>query len=107
MINGPVFIFAFCVAVLAGAIAATTVARVRPQWSERRRMMVSALLLPAFTLFATLAGLATILVTGPGDGENMQDLALVATAMVGVLFAFLFFIGGMIGAGLRQPGTGK
>ena len=105
--NWPFLIFAFCVAVLTGAIAATTLARMRPQWSERRRLLISALLLPAFTLFATLAGLAAILVTGPGDGENMQDLALAAVASIGVLFASVGFLGGVIGAGLRQRGMRK
>lgn len=105
--NWPLLIFAFCVAVLTGAIAATTLARMRPQWSDRRRLLVSALLLPAFTLFATLAGLAAILATGPGRGENMQDLALAAVASVGVMFASVAFLGGVIGAGLRQRGMRK
>ena len=105
--NWPFLIFAFCVAVLTGAIAATTLARLRPQWSERRRLMTSALILPMFTLFATLAGIAAILATGPGEGENMQDLALAAVASIGVLFASVAFLGGVIGAGLRQRGMRK
>ena len=100
--NWPLLVFAFCMAVLTGAIAATTFARMRPQWSERRRLLASALLLPAFTVFATLAGLVVILATGPGDGENMQDLALAAVASIGMLFASVGFLGGVIGAGLRQ-----
>ena len=100
--NWPVLIIAFCVAVLTGASAASLLARIRPEWSERRRLLIAALTLPAITLGAALIGLVVVLMTGPGDGENMQDLALAAIATIGALFALIAFIGGIIGAWLRQ-----
>ncbi|MBA3577423.1 MAG: hypothetical protein H0W39_07425 [Sphingomonas sp.] len=100
--NWPVFIIAFCIAVLTGAAAASLLARIRPQWSDRRRLITSAAALPAVTSAAAVAGIFALLATGPGEGENMQDLALAAIVTIGALFAMIAFVGGLIGAGLRQ-----
>lgn len=97
-------LFAFCIAVITGAVAATTLARLRPEWSDRRRLLAAALLLPALTLLAALVGLVAVVVTGAGQGDNMQDLALAAIAAMGGGFALLAFFGGLVGAGLRQRG---
>jgi len=96
--NWLVLLLAFSLAVVVGAWLAGVLARRRPQWSGRRRLFVAALVLPAFVLIASLAGIAWITVSGPGTGENMQDLAVVATATVGGIFALLTLVGGLVGA---------
>lgn len=102
--NWTLLVFGFCLAIVAGAIAATTLARMRPQWSERRRLIVAALLLPAATLLAALAGIAAVLAGGAGGGGKMTDLAVAAIASIGALFASVALLGGVIGAALRQRG---
>ena len=96
--NWLVLLLAFSLAVLTGAWLAGLLAGKRPQWSGRRRLFVAAAVLPALVLFASLAGIAWIIVSGPGTGENMQDLAVVATATVGGILALLTFVGSLVGA---------
>lgn len=102
--NWSFLLFAFCIAVVTGSIAATTLASLRPEWSERRRLLASALVLPALTLLGAAVGIVALLLSGPGEGENMSDLALAALSAIGGVFALLAFVGGLIGAGLRQRG---
>ena len=96
--NWLTLLIAFSLAVLLGAGLAGLLSRSRPQWSDRRRLFVAALILPGFALVATLAGIAWLLLTGPGTGENMQDLAVWATAVVGGVLTLLTFVGGLVGA---------
>ena len=100
--NWLTLLLAFSLAMATGAWLARLFEQSRPQWNRRRRLLVAALVLPIFVVFATLVGIAWIVVVGPGTGENMQDLAVVATAAVGGVFALLTFIGGLVGASLAQ-----
>ena len=100
--NWLVLIVAFCIAMLMGAFLANLIERSRPGWSARRRLWAAAAVLPCFILLATAIGLALILVPGPGTGENMQDLALVVTAMIGALFAGIALVGGLVGGSFAQ-----
>jgi hypothetical protein len=52
----------------------------------------------------TLAGIAYLLLTR-GGAEDMSDLAVVVTAMLGGLGALLAFVGGLIGALLCRSKT--
>jgi len=103
--NWSFLVVAFCLAVLSGAIAATTLAQMRPQWSERRRRLVAASLLPAATILLTLAAIVYLAAAAPGEGETMTDLAVTVTAMMGGVFAVMAFVGGIIGAALLQRRT--
>ena len=105
--NWSFLLVSFCLALMSGAIAVVTLARVRPEWSPRRQRIVAALVLPAITLSATAAGLLYVLFSGAGEGENMKDLALAAIAVIGGAFAVLAFVGGMIGASLLQRRLGR
>jgi hypothetical protein len=100
--NWLVLILAFSVAVLMGAFLANLLERTRPRWTARRQLWAAASALPIFILLATLIGLAWILVSGPGAGENMQDLALVVTGAIGVLFAGVALVGGLVGGSFAQ-----
>ena len=100
--NWTFLLIAFSLAVFMGASLARFLARSRPEWSARRRLLTSASVLPAFTVVMTIAGLGFVLVSGPAPGENMQDLALIATAVVGAFVALLALAGGLVGAGLAQ-----
>jgi hypothetical protein len=102
--NWTPFLFAFCLAVITAAIAATVIARMRPHWSPRKQLLCAAFALPSATLLATLLGLLAILLTGPGPGENMQDLAIAAVGTIGLLFTLIAMVGGLVGALLRQRG---
>jgi hypothetical protein len=103
-VNWFLVLMAFSLAVFMGAAAASLLARVRPQWTERRRLFLSALVLPVLTLVAFLAVMVAVVIRDPGHSRNMQDLALAAVASLGGLFALLAFVGGLIGAWLRQRG---
>ena len=104
--NWSALIVAFAVAVVMGAFLANLLERRRLDWSARRRLWTAAAVLPGFILAATLVGIAIILFTGPGSGENMRDLAVAATAAVGGIFALIALVGGLVGASFarrRQP----
>ena len=100
--NWLVLIGAFGISVLMGAFLANLLERSRPGWSVRRRLWAAASVLPIFILLATVIGLVWVLVSGPGKGENMQDLALVVTAMIGALFAAVALVGGLVGGSFAQ-----
>ncbi|HEX2802981.1 MAG TPA: hypothetical protein VHN55_03220 [Sphingomicrobium sp.] len=102
--NWTVLVIAFCLAVLAGAISATTLARMRPDWSNRRRLVVASAVLPGVTLLASGVLAAIILLSDAGEGEDMRDLAAASVVTFGGAFALLALLGGLIGAGLRQRG---
>ena len=105
--NWSFLLLSFCLALMSGAIAMATLVRMRPGWSQRRQRIVAALVLPAITLTVTAAGLLFVLFSGPGEGENMQDLALTAVAVLGLASAVLAFVGGIIGASLLQRRVGR
>ena len=101
--NWLAFILAFGFSAVLGSVFATLAARNRPAWSARRRLWTAALILPSFIVVLTVGGLAWVLLIGPGVGENMQDLALIATAAIGAIFAGLALVGGLVGASLGAP----
>ena len=102
MMNWLAIILAFGVAVLLGAFLMKLLQRTRTAWTSRRRMWVAAMVLPAFILFAAVVGIVWTLLAGPGEGENMQDLAVAVTAFVGAFFAFIALIGGIVGASFAK-----
>lgn len=101
--NWFLILAAFSLAVLMGASAASLLARIRPQWSDRRRLFVSAAVLPVLTAMAFLAAMVAVASAGPSEGADVGD-ALEATATLGGLFALLAFAGALVGAWLRQRG---
>lgn len=102
--NWLVLILAFCIGALMGAFFSRLAGRSRPGWTARRRLCIAASILPCLIGLLTLGGLAWVVLTGPGAGENMQDLALVVTAIVGSILAGLAFLGGIVGASLEARG---
>jgi hypothetical protein len=100
--NWLVLLISFALGVMMGAWLTGLLARSRPQWSDRRRLFTAASVLPVFTLLLTLAGVAWTIVSGPGPGENMQGLAVAATATVGAILALLTLVGGLVGAVLAR-----
>ena len=106
-VNWSFLLVSFCLALMSGAIAVVTLARIRPGWSGRRLRILAALVLPAITLFATGAALLFVALSGSGEGADMKDLALRAIAVIGGAFAILAFVGGIIGASLLQRRMGR
>lgn len=102
--NISMMLFGFCLAVVTGAVAATTLARMKPEWSERRRLLVASAILPGVTLFAALVGIVLVLAPGSTSDEGMRDLAAAAIASTGALFAVIALAGAFVGAALRQRG---
>ena len=98
--NWLAFLFAFGFSAILGGVFGRLAERSRPGWSARRRLWTVALILPGFIGVLTIAGVAWVIFTGPGTGENMQDLALVVTASVGAVFAVIALAGGLVGASL-------
>lgn len=100
--NWSFLLFAFSVAVITGAIAVATFARMFPDWSARKQGLVAASILPALALLASLAGVLNLLLSDVDD--SMRDLALAAIIRAGVVSAAVGFIGGLVGVILRQRG---
>jgi hypothetical protein len=96
--NWLALIAAFAISLLAGGFLSRLLERSRPTWSAARRKWVAAMVLPGFVLVVTVVGIFVTIGIGPGSGENMQDLAVIATATVGLVFAIIALVGGLIGA---------
>jgi hypothetical protein len=101
-VNWLLLLAAFAIAALAGAFVAGVLERSRKQWSKRRRLWTAAFALPCVVLAATAAGIAWVVISGPGSGENMQDFAIAATALVGGLFTIIALVGGIVGVSFAQ-----
>ena len=88
----------FAMAVLMGAGFASLLTTIRPEWSDLRRRLIAASVLPAVTAVATLLGILYIATSEHGESQTMEDLAITAVATVGGGFVLLALIGGLIGA---------
>lgn len=93
-------LIAFSLAVLMGAIFATLLARLRPGWSNRTRLLISALSLPGLTILATALGIAFVVAQAAGVEKTMLDLAVAAIAQLGAMFAGIALAGSFVGAAL-------
>ena len=100
--NWTIILIGFSLAVLMGAGLASLLVQLKPDWSARRRGLTSASVLPVITLVATLLGLLWIWSLDDPGGGDMRDLAAAAVATVGLGFALIGFIGGLLGALLSQ-----
>ena len=102
--NWSFILIGFCLAVVVGASAVSILARIRPQWSGRRRLFTASVILPAVTILATAATIVAIVATGAGadQGETMQDLVVATIVRFGALFTLLALAGSLVGAWLRQ-----
>lgn len=100
--NWSFLLFAFSVAVITGAIGVTTLARLYPKWSRRKHGLVAAAILPGMACVAMIGGLLNLALSDVSDG--MESLAFVAIIRAGVISAVIGFVGGLLGAALRQRG---
>jgi hypothetical protein len=105
--NWLVLIISFAIAVLIGSFLASRLERSRPEWSPRRRKWTAAAALPAFIVFATIAGIAVTMVITPAPGEGYTSLYSGIYAMVGAVFFIITLLGGLVGAAaaVRKDGT--
>jgi hypothetical protein len=97
----------FALAVFMGAGIVSLMATLRPQWSDRRRQLTAASVLPGITVVATLLGILFISTADHGQSERMEDLAIAALATLGGGAVLVAFAGGLIGAmlaGRRRGG---
>ena len=88
----------FALAVLMGAGLVAILATVRPNWSARKRQILSASVLPGITAVATALGATFIASSDHGQSEHMEDLAIAAVVTIGGGFTLLALVGGVIGA---------
>jgi len=100
--NWTLVLFGFASSVLMGAALVLLFATIRPEWSERRRRLTSALVLPAITAAVTLLGILYIATANHGQSQQMEDLAIAALATLGGGFMLLAWIGGLVGATLAS-----
>jgi len=96
--NTTLVLIGFAMAVLMGAGLASLLTTLRPQWSDRRRRLIAASILPAITAVATLLGLLFIATANHGQSERVEQLALAALGTIGGGFTLLALVGGLIGA---------
>ena len=98
--NWSFALIGLALAVFMGAALVSFLATIRPQWTALRRRLTAASVLPAVTVLATLAAIVFVSTAEHGQGQTMEDLAIVALATIGGGFALLALAGGLIGAGL-------
>jgi ABC-type Mn2+/Zn2+ transport system permease subunit len=97
----------FALAVFMGAGIVSLMATLCPQWSNRRRQLTAASILPGITAVATGLGILFISTADHGQGERMEDMAIAALATLGGGAVLVAFAGGLIGAmlaGRRRGG---
>ena len=95
---------AFALAVFMGAASSALFTMLKPHWSGRRRLLVSASLLPGIAIVTTGALVLGVVVGGTAD-PTMQDLVAAAIARLGAMVALLALVGGLVGAALQQLGA--
>lgn len=105
--NMTLFLIGFSLAVLMGAGLASLFATVKPEWSDRRRRLTAASVLPAITAVATLLGIILVSATDHGQAESMEDLAIAAVATIGGGFVVIGLVGGFLGATLSGRRRGR
>jgi hypothetical protein len=71
--------------------------------TKGRSLLASAAPLPLLVIAAAVV-LIVYELSRPRVGENMTDLAVIATATIGGLFALIAFAGGLFGARWRRAG---
>jgi hypothetical protein len=98
--NWSFALIGFGLAVFMGAALVSLLATIRPGWSVLRRRLTAASILPCVTLVATLSMIAFVSTAEHGQGESMEDLAIVALATLGSGFSLLALVGGLVGAAL-------
>ena len=96
--NWTLLLIGFALAVLMGAGLAALLTTIRPQWSDTRRRLTAASILPGITAIATLLGTVFIAITEHSESQSMEDLAIAAVATIGGGFTLLALVGGVIGA---------
>lgn len=99
--NWTVPLIAFFAAVMAGGRLDARLAG-KSDGTERRRVVRAALPLPGLVLLLSAAAIAWTVLAGPGEGENMTDLAVAIYISLGLLFAVLTFAGGLLGASMAE-----
>src|SRR5919112_6172576 len=98
--NWSLLLIGFALAVFMGAGLVSLLATLRPEWSAQRRTLTAASVLPTITAVATLFGILFLSTAEHGQGERMEDLAMVALVTIGGGFTLLALLCGLIGAGL-------
>ena len=96
--NWTLILICFALSVLMGAGLTALLATLKPEWSNRRRGLTAAAVLPSITAVATALGLLLIATGEHGQSKQMEDLAIAALATLGGGFVLLAFFGGMVGA---------
>lgn len=95
------FAAAFMLAATMGMAIASLIATMWPAWSRRKKLLVSASVLPGVTLVAAI--LLALYIRSSGD-PGMSDLASTAIIRFGAMFAAIAFAGGLAGAGISRRG---
>ena len=90
----------FAMAVFMGSALVSLFNTIRPEWSERRKRLTAASILPAITAVATLIGMLLVATSNHDQDRQMVDLALATLASIGGGFTLLAWIGGLVGATL-------
>lgn len=100
--NWTFALIGFAIAVFMGSALVSLFITIRPEWSDRRRRLTAASILPAITAIATLFGILLITRANHGQSQHMEDLAINALAWIGGGFTLLAWIGGLVGATLTS-----
>jgi MFS family permease len=100
--NWTLVLIGFAIAVIMGSALVSLFVTIRPEWSERRKRLTAASILPAITAIATLLGVLFISTGSHGQSEHVETLAINALAWIGGGFTLVAWIGGLVGATLTS-----
>jgi hypothetical protein len=100
--NWTFILIGFALAVFMGSALVSLFATICPEWSERRKRLTAASVLPAITAVATFVGILLVRTAAHDQSGNMVDLAISALFTIGGGFTLLAWIGGLVGATLTS-----
>ena len=100
--NWTFVLIGFAIAVFMGSALVSLLLTIRPEWSERRRRLTVASVLPAITALATLLGMLFVATSNHGQSQRTEDLAINGLLWIGGGLTLLAWIGGLVGATLTS-----
>ena len=100
--NWTFVLIGFGIAVFMGSALVSLLLTIRPEWSERRRRLTAASVLPAITALATLLGMLFVATSNHGQSQRTEDLAINGLLWIGGGLTLLAWIGGLVGATLTS-----
>ena len=93
---------AFLIGAMVAALMSDRWSRTAPEWSQLRRMLSAAAVVPLVIFILALLGSAWAYATLPDSGEGGREIVIFVLILVGSVLGVSALVGGLVGAGLAE-----